>query len=187
MHHVDRPWLLPASPDPSVQAYSHSPFTVLVSRHEPFASPNLLASILHYNPSAWIFRLTFTSCCRLPCPILHMHITRQEIHQLHTMLSITHHPRVTTISALTLKELLIFIMLVMFLLTLRKNNLTTKESAEEHSLFERRKLRHCVNFLWWNKQHFTKVTYKMRELKPDRGGWANQGEKGNTSMFFCSY
>ena len=24
----------------------------------------------------------------------------------------------------------------------------------------------------------------MRELKPDRGGWANQGEKGNTSMFF---
>ena len=24
----------------------------------------------------------------------------------------------------------------------------------------------------------------MRELKPDRGGWVNQGEKGNTSMFF---
>jgi len=37
------------SSSPSVQAYSHSPFTILVPRHEPFASPSLLASILHHE------------------------------------------------------------------------------------------------------------------------------------------
>ena len=34
------------------QAYSHPPFTVLVPRHEPFAPPSLLVSILHHGPSA---------------------------------------------------------------------------------------------------------------------------------------
>jgi len=29
--------------------------------------------------------------------IRHLHITSQKIHQIHSMLSITHHPRVTTI------------------------------------------------------------------------------------------
>ena len=97
VHHVDRPWLRTASSGPSVQAYSHSSFTVLVPRHEPFASPSLLTSILHHGPSAWIFRLTFTTHRRLPCRILHLHITSQEIHQIHTMLSNTHHPKMTTI------------------------------------------------------------------------------------------
>ena len=41
--------------------------------------------------------MTFTSRRRLPCHILHLHITSQEIHQIHSMFSITHHPRVFTI------------------------------------------------------------------------------------------
>ena len=39
VHHIDRPWLRSDSSGPSVQAYSYSPFTALVHRHEPFAWP----------------------------------------------------------------------------------------------------------------------------------------------------
>ena len=50
----------------------------LVHRHEP--------------------RLIFTTCRRPPRRILHLHITSQKILQIHTMLSITPHPRATTIN-----------------------------------------------------------------------------------------
>jgi len=79
VYHVYRSWLHPDSSDPLVQAYSRSPFTAL-------------------GPSAWTYHLTFTTCHRPPRRILCLHITSQEIHQIHITLSITHHPRVTTIS-----------------------------------------------------------------------------------------
>ena len=60
-----------------------------VRLHHPWSISTNLSFDLHHMPS------TITS-------IQLLHITIQEIHQIHTALSITHHPRVTTIGPRTI-------------------------------------------------------------------------------------
>jgi len=80
VHHVHHHVLCSDSLSPPIQAYSRLPFTDL-------------------GVSAWNIFFIFTTCHGPPRRILHLHNMSQgiHIHQNYTTLSITYHPRVTTI------------------------------------------------------------------------------------------